>query len=183
MIVIYSGRFQPFHIGHYNAYKCLCNKFGKNNVYIITSNKTQLKSPFNFKQKALIITTMFGVDSKHIIQQSNPYKPSFLNNMPDDTQAIFCVGQKDQQRLLHGKYFLQYKPNINMNGYKENGYIYTISSTTTPKIAGIPISGSVVRQIFGNPQTYQSIKENLFKQLYGKLNKNIFKLFIEKIKK
>ena len=46
-IVIYSGRFQPFHKGHYNTYQNLTKKFGKDNVYIGTSNKIEKpKSPF-----------------------------------------------------------------------------------------------------------------------------------------
>ena len=52
MIVIYGGRFQPFHRGHYAAYENLCSKFGKANVYIGTSNDTSSdKSPFTFKEK------------------------------------------------------------------------------------------------------------------------------------
>jgi len=49
-ICIYAGRFQPFHINHYNVYKLLCNKFGKENVYIATSNTVEsITSPFNFE--------------------------------------------------------------------------------------------------------------------------------------
>ena len=33
-IVVYSGRFQPFHRGHYASYQKLVSKFGENNVYI-----------------------------------------------------------------------------------------------------------------------------------------------------
>jgi len=48
-VVVYSGRFQPFHSGHYISYLKLARKFGKDNVYIGTSNDTSgPKSPFNF---------------------------------------------------------------------------------------------------------------------------------------
>jgi cytidyltransferase-like protein len=48
-VVVYSGRFQPFHKGHYATYQNLCKKFGKDRVFIGTSNKTDNKqSPFNF---------------------------------------------------------------------------------------------------------------------------------------
>jgi malate/lactate dehydrogenase len=33
-VVVYSGRFQPFHKGHYATYEHLVKKFGKDNVYI-----------------------------------------------------------------------------------------------------------------------------------------------------
>jgi len=39
VVVVYPGRFQPFHKGHYHSYSQLVSKFGKNNVYIATSDK------------------------------------------------------------------------------------------------------------------------------------------------
>ena len=56
-VVVYSGRFQPFHKGHYATYQNLCKKFGKDKVFIGTSNKTDNRqSPFNFKEKKIIMT-------------------------------------------------------------------------------------------------------------------------------
>ena len=55
-VVIYVGRFQPMHKGHYGTYHYLVKKFGKNNVYIGTSDKVELpKSPFNFREKVKIV--------------------------------------------------------------------------------------------------------------------------------
>ena len=46
VLVIYPGRFQPFHKGHHAVYEYLTGKFGRNNVFIATSNKVeQPKSP------------------------------------------------------------------------------------------------------------------------------------------
>jgi hypothetical protein len=46
----------------------------KDNVYIGTSNKTDNhKSPFNFKEKKEIMTTMFGIPSNKIVEVKNPY--------------------------------------------------------------------------------------------------------------
>jgi len=68
-IVVFPGRFQPFHLGHYYSYEALVKKFGKDNVYIATSNKIEPeKSPFNFNEKKLIISKMFGIPSNKIIQ-------------------------------------------------------------------------------------------------------------------
>jgi len=39
-VVVYAGRFQPFHNGHYAAYTRLVSKFGRDNVYIGTSDDT-----------------------------------------------------------------------------------------------------------------------------------------------
>ena len=56
VVVVYSGRFQPFHIGHYSTYKKLTQKFGKDKVFIGTSNKTAPgRSPLNFEEKKSII--------------------------------------------------------------------------------------------------------------------------------
>ncbi len=41
-VVVYGGRFQPFHAGHYKTYKHLCSVFGAKNVYIATSNVQDL---------------------------------------------------------------------------------------------------------------------------------------------
>jgi nicotinamide mononucleotide adenylyltransferase len=40
-VVVYVGRFQPFHKGHYGTYSHLVKKFGKDNFYIGTSNKVE----------------------------------------------------------------------------------------------------------------------------------------------
>jgi phosphopantetheine adenylyltransferase len=39
IVAIYPGRFQPPTSNHYKVYQYLAKKFGKNNVYISTSNK------------------------------------------------------------------------------------------------------------------------------------------------
>ena len=34
VVVVYGGRFQPMHKGHYGTYQHLVKKIGKNNVFI-----------------------------------------------------------------------------------------------------------------------------------------------------
>jgi cytidyltransferase-like protein len=76
-IVVYAGRFQPFHKGHYDAYQRLVNEFGSGNVYIATSNDTSSdKSPFSFNEKKEIATKMFGVPSSKFVKVTNPYRPA-----------------------------------------------------------------------------------------------------------
>jgi hypothetical protein len=71
-VVVYAGRFQPFHKGHFATYQGLVKKFGKDKVYIGTSNKTDnQKSPFNFKEKKVIMTKMFGISSNKIEVKGN----------------------------------------------------------------------------------------------------------------
>ena len=75
-VVVYAGRFQPFHKGHNDAYQRLVSKFGSGNVYIATSNDTSSdKSPFSFNEKKEIATKMFGIPSSKFVKVNNPYRP------------------------------------------------------------------------------------------------------------
>ena len=170
-IVVYSGRFQPFHKGHYSTYSHLVKKFGKNNVYIGTSNKTDNnKSPFNFKEKVMIITKMFGIPSNKIIQVKNPYVPTeVLKKFNKDTTAfITVVGKKDAGRLGNrGKFFTPYKDNLDFEGYEDRGYVYIAPNQSNP------ISGTEVRN--GLKSGSDDDKKDFFsKRAYPKFDKKIF---------
>jgi len=168
-VVVYSGRFQPFHKGHYATYSHLVKKFGKNNVYIGTSNKTDNnKSPFNFKEKVMIITKMFGIPSNKIIQVKNPYVPTeVLKKFDKDTTAfITVVGKKDASRL-GGKFFTPYKDNLDFEGYEDRGYVYIAPNQSNP------ISGTEVRN--GLKSGSDEDKKDFFsKRAYPKFDKKIF---------
>ena len=123
-VVIYVGRFQPFHKGHNATYQHLIKKFGKDNVFIGTSNKTdRLKSPFKFNEKVKIMTTMFGIPKSKIHQVKNPYQPTEILKKFDEKSTAFItvVGEKDKARL-GGKYFQPYKGD-STEGYRDRGYV------------------------------------------------------------
>ena len=168
-VVVYAGRFQPFHKGHYATYSHLVKKFGKNNVYIGTSNKTDNnKSPFNFKEKVMIITKMFGIPSSRIIEVKNPYVPTeVLKKFDKDTTAfITVVGKKDASRL-GGKFFTPYKDNLDFEGYEDKGYVYIAPNQSNP------ISGTEVRN--GLKSGSDEDKKDFFsKRAYPKFDKKIF---------
>jgi mannose-6-phosphate isomerase-like protein (cupin superfamily)/predicted GNAT family acetyltransferase len=173
-VVVYSGRFQPFHKGHYATYQHLVKKFGKSNVYIGTSDKTdKLKSPFNFNEKRELMVKMFGIPSNRIIQIKNPYAPTeILKNFDETTTAfITVVGEKDQARL-GGKYFTPYKGNLEA-GYKERGYVYT--SPAQPNA----ISGTDVRNWLGSGEVED--RKTLFTKAYPKFDNKIFNLITKKL--
>jgi len=174
-IVVYSGRFQPFHSGHYHTYSQLVKKFGKNNVYIGTSDKTDsTTSPFNFKEKFKIITTMFNVPKDKVVQIKNPYKPvEVLSKFDKDTTAyVTAVGEKDASRL-GGKYFQKYDGNPD-TGYETRGYIYI-----SPKQSN-PISGTDVRNNL-SIGSYEDKKKYFEKTAYTKFNPKIFDLVTSKL--
>jgi hypothetical protein len=98
LVVFYPGRFQPFHLGHKEVFQSLQNKFGRDSVFISTSNKTELpKSPFNFNDKVAFMTAA-GVPADRILEVSSPYKlPSQFN--PASTIFVVAVGAPDAERL------------------------------------------------------------------------------------
>jgi hypothetical protein len=173
-VVVYSGRFQPFHAGHYITYLKLCKKFGKDNVYIGTSNDTSgPKSPFNFNEKVKIMTTMFGVPSDKIEQVRNPYAPKEILSHFDGktTQYIAAVGEKDANRLS-GKYFKPYNGKSGY-GYDEIGYVYPVPAEKNP------ISGTDVRSWLGNGDDEE--KKKGFLKAYPKFDKEIFNMIKSKL--
>jgi len=175
VVVVYSGRFQPFHKGHYATYENLIRKFGKDSVYIGTSNVTDSKkSPFNFKEKKAIMMQMFGIPSSKIVNVKNPYRPEeILNKFDSDTTGlIVVVGEKDQNRLS-GNYFTPYKGKVE-HGYLDKGYVY--ASPAQPN----PISGTDVRYWL-SAGSEEERKKN-FTKAYPKFDSQIFKLITLKLK-
>jgi hypothetical protein len=179
-IVVYSGRFQPFHRGHYATYSHLVSKFGEGNVYIGTSNdQSGPKSPFSFKEKKEIATKMFGIPSSRFVQIRNPYQPVEILKKFDGqtTQYIAAVGEKDATRL-QGKYFKPYNGKAGY-GYDEIGYVYPVPAEKNP------ISGTDVRNNLGSGDTekakkfflkaYPKFDKEIFKMITGKLNENFIK--------
>jgi hypothetical protein len=175
-VVVYAGRFQPFHKGHYAAYSKLVSKFGVDSVYIGTSNdQSNEKSPFNFKEKKLIATKMFGIPSSKFVQIKNPYKPVEILKKFDGqtTQYIAAVGEKDATRL-QGNYFKAYNGKAGY-GYDEIGYVYPVPAESNP------ISGTDVRNGLGSGDVEKAKK--FFLKAYPKFDKDIFKLITGKLMK
>lgn len=98
IVIIYPGRFQPFHQGHLELYKRTAEKF--KNVFVVTSNKVELPdSPFDFSEKKEIIKT-HGIPGSRIIQAKSPYFPSELLDKFDssNTVVIAIVSKKDMNQ-------------------------------------------------------------------------------------
>ena len=174
-VVIYVGRFQPMHKGHYGTYQHLIKKFGKDNVFIGTSDKVERpKSPFNFKEKVKIMTTMFGIPKSKIHKVKNPYKPTEILKKFDEESTAFVtvVGEKDKNRL-GGKYFQPYKGEPSV-GYRDGGYVYAAPSS------GGGISGTETRNGLSVGSDEQK-KDFFKKRAYGKFNATIFKMITDKL--
>jgi len=154
----------------------LIKKFGKDNVYIGTSDVTDnKKSPFGFKEKKAIMMKMFGISSNKIVQIKNPYAPQeILNKFDSETTGfITVVGEKDSSRLS-GKYFTPYKGKV-QHGYLDKGYVYAAPAQPNA------ISGTDVRYWL-SAGSEEERKKN-FTKAYPKFDDQIFKIITLKLKK
>ena len=186
-IVVYSGRFQPFHKGHYATYDHLVNKFGKDNVYVASSNNMDpIKSPFPFKDKKQIMTTMFDIPKNKVVQVKNPYAPvEILEKFPPETSYVTAVSEKDAERLeRNGKYFknIENVPPQKRKGYGDAGY-FIIAPEMQLKVNKKNISGTQLRATFGNDLLTAKEKKDIFNQVYPKFDKEIFANIINTTKK
>ncbi len=103
VVITYPGRFQPFHLGHRDVFESLQAKYGRDTVYIATSNKTELpKSPFNFTDKTVLMHAA-GVPSDRIIQVKSPYQLP-INFDPANTIFVVAIGAPDADRLRPGSF-------------------------------------------------------------------------------
>jgi hypothetical protein len=103
LVVTYPGRFQPFHQGHADVFASLQARFGSDNVYIVTGNKTDgEKSPFNFSDKVRFMHAA-GIQDHSIIESSKVYDiPDSFQSQKNNVIFITAVGAPDAQRLNPG---------------------------------------------------------------------------------
>jgi len=180
VLVIYPGRFQPPHRGHAASYEALVNKFGQDNVYVVTSNVTApVTNPFNFADKTMLLTKL-GIPAGKIAQVQNPYQAQeIVRDVPDpeNTALIFAVSNKDmaagQERFKFGtkkngqpSYMQPYpKDGKKLQALTKHAYVY-ITPTVNFKVRGADAnSASTIRNMYikGN----QSDRRGIIHDLYG----------------
>ena len=97
LVIIYPGRFHPFHIGHGKVYKYLKQKYSNAKVFISTSGKVDGdRSPFTFDEKKKMMM-LAGVDGSAIVQTKSPYQSVEIMERFDQntTVMVFAVSEKD----------------------------------------------------------------------------------------
>jgi hypothetical protein len=181
LLVIYPGRFQPFHKGHHAVYEHLTTKFGRNNVYIATSNKTDdTKSPFSFAEKAYFMQ-LTGVPADRIIQATQPYQIQNVLSSgqinvadPANTVVIFAVSQKDMdedprfsfaaKKDGNSPYFQPLKNINDTESMDKHGYIMTVPTFDFNVLDQPMRSGTELRKMYSeaDEQTRQKIVADLF---------------------
>lgn len=177
VLVVYPGRFQPFHKGHRAVYDHLIKKFGRDHVFIATSNKVEPpKSPFSFAEKSQFMA-LTGVPMDRVVQSTQPYKAEEItsNYNPSTTKLIFAVSEKDMAEDPRFKswtkrdgtpaYFQPMPKNpLGMKTFDQHGYILTVP-TFPFTVLGKPMdSATQVRNTFAaaNPETQKAIVQDLF---------------------
>ena len=193
-LVIYPGRFQPFHKGHAQVFNWLKNKFG--DAIIATSDKVEApKSPFNFKEKKQMMK-LAGVPASKVKQVLNPYmaREILKDYDPKTTVLIFAVSQKDMEEdprfsfkpTKSGKpgYLQPYAGNENKlkpfgSDEKMQGYV-VVTPTFTFDVLGKPAtSASELRKQFVSLDN--KTQKEFVKDLFGKYDADIHKLMKTKI--
>lgn len=159
-IVVFPGRFNPFHNGHLSVYRELIKKFGANNVYIYTSDIVKKpKSPLNFEQKKYLISRIIPKD-KIIKMTGSAYRIEDIvkdfNIDINTAKMIIALSEKDALRLIHSSKFKDATiPIIEMLPAKEYAYIFKIKSFM---FGNVPLSASEIRNKIKN-QEWDDIKD------------------------
>lgn len=199
LVVIFPGRFQPFHAGHKKIYAMAKQAFPAADFFIATSDTPAKiddvsKYPFNFAEKKSIIVAA-GVPEKEIVMTKQPYKPlEILKNYdPAFTKVIYLVGKKDMDtdaRFTFGvtksgkpTYFQPFKDLQSMQPFDEktgHGYVYAPSTVEFTVGNKLIRSGTELRKLYKASNDEQ--KKQLITQVLGKFSEQIYKLFNAKLK-
>lgn len=193
IVVVYPGRFQPFHKGHKMVYDHLCEQYNAKNVFISTSNKVDdYDNPFNFSEKLQIMECV-GIDPTKVVETTHPYRVRELtkNYDPSSTILVCAVSHKDMlsnprfnfknKRDGSPSYYQPIPKNISVaKPLREHGYILTVP-TFDFTLLGQPMkSSSELRARFASatPKTRKEINEDLF----GSYNEAMYLLMNSRIK-
>jgi len=197
IIVVYPGRFQPFHKGHKSVFEHLKKDWP--NVYIATTNKVQPgKSPFNFQDK-LNFMEMLGIDRNNVLEVKNTYNgQEYIDQFgkkftASDTGLIMVVSEKDMvddprfnfpnmgvslKKDGNPAYLQKFTHEDDMKSMAEHGYIMT-APIFPFKIAGHDLdSASQIRELMKGDE---ELAKQVFVDLYDKYNEDLFKLIREKL--
>ena len=198
LIVIFPGRFQPFHVGHKKLYDMAKKQFPGADFFIATADEVTKKDdlsryPFNFAEKKEIIKAT-GIPENEIALIKQPYKPIEILSSYDQniTKVIYIVGKKDMEtdpRFKFGMtkkgtptYFQPFTDLQSMQPFKEqggHGYIYA-PATLEFDLGGKQItSATELRNMYKGANEVQ--RKEYIKQILGNFNPKIYELFNAKL--
>jgi hypothetical protein len=192
-IVIYPGRFHPFHRGHKASYDYLVQQFGAGNVFIATSDvQAPVTSPFSYSDKVTMMSKL-GVPSGRIARVKSPYQATEITGQIDDkehTALIFAVSEKDMQgdtaRFKFGTKkngepsYMQPMPVAGkLQPMSKHAYVM-ITPTVNFKVKGADAnSASQIRKLYldGN----DADRDQIIADLYGEVEPHIRDIFDQRL--
>jgi len=191
-LVIYPGRFHPFHLGHKASYDWLTNKFGENSVYIASSSvQAADTSPFSFGDKMTMMTKL-GVPPGHVVNVKNPYQAveitsSLSDEEKADTALVFAVSAKDAERFNFAPKkdgsasYLQHLPDNEkgMQPMTKHGYV-VVTPTVNFRVKGVDAnSASQIRKLYldGN----DADRDQIITDLYGTPDPELRDIFDQRL--
>ena len=191
-LVIYPGRFHPFHLGHMASYDWLTNKYGEGSVYIATSAVQDPEtSPFDYADKVKMMTKL-GVPASHIVKVKNPYRAEeIVNSLSDEERAntalIFAVSAKDNQRFSFAPKkngdpsYLQSMPESNkkLQPMTKHGYV-AVTPTVNFQVKGQDAdSASAIRKLYRDGN--DSDRDQIITDLYGTPDPELRAIFDQRL--
>ena len=191
-LVIYPGRFHPFHLGHMASYDWLTNKFGENSVYIASSSvQAADTSPFSFSDKMTMMTKL-GVPPGHVVNVKNPYQAvEITSGLSDEERAntilVFAVSAKDAERFNFAPKkdgspsYLQPLPENEkgMQPMTKHGYV-VVTPTVNFQVNGADAnSASQIRKLYldGN----NADRDQIITDLYGTPDPELRDIFDQRL--
>jgi len=192
LLVVYPGRFQPWHKGHKAVYDRLVKRFGRDHVFVATSNKVeQPKSPFSFSDKAQFMA-LTGVSMDRVVETTQPYRvPELIKHYNDTiTKLIFAISEKD---MAEDPRFASWTKKDGTPAYfqpmptdaamirpmAQHAYIMTVP-TVDFTVLGAPMrSATEIRALFAKskPETQKKIITDLF----GSYNDAVYRIMQHKL--
>lgn len=181
IVVTYPGRFQPFHLGHREVFGYLQSKFGSDNVFIVTGNKTNdTDTPFNFSDKVRFMHAA-GVPAHSIIEADKVYDlPEQFQANKENTIFVTALGAPDAARLRPGGFkkdgtpgYFQPLPNDmnQMATADKHGYVIVADEKQDKLTVGnktYDIShGTPIRQMWNDVRKNPQQRAEVLKKLYG----------------
>jgi len=188
LVIIYSGRFQPAHIGHAKAYQALVNEFPDADVWVATSNVVKEESPFNFQERKYLLEKA-GVPGNRIVQVVSTYVAKEITSKYNDTKdhLVYIVSQKDADRFSYGPkkdgtlpYLQRYEGVDKLLPMSEQGYV-KVGETFPFKVLGKTVTGATqIRDMYKHVSEPE--RKQIIVDLYGKFDEGIYNLFNKKLK-
>lgn len=184
--VIYPGRFQPPHTGHAKVYNHLCQKFGEDNVYIVTSDKVESpKSPFNFAEKAKM-WALTGVNTDRVLMDPQPYRAEKIVSQWDaaNTILLFAVSEKDMaedprfqfktKKDGSPSYFQPFKNLKQCEPLNKHAYMMTVPTFDFTVLGKPANSATQIRAQFASADL--ATQRQIVTDLFGKFDNNVFNI-------